>query len=307
MKKIVAFVLSMIICFNMNLTAMAAETDNPITVEYVLQQLEEGKATETFEVIELSELSMEEIQNEPILYLTAQEIQAREIGITPRMGYQQTINGTCYVHTITTITGATLKYSLCPKMFLEWGDIPQNGNVLWRTKFYVISKVTLDGVEQTGYTNTGKIKNVSVAVGVGPYARFSDKAEIYEEYETGSQNDVLGLFAALLDLGNYSTASAITSLLAALPITSTTEKSQMTFTGGSQNLLKVQYSSDVVLRDTDDNVVLDFYLFTPGTATEEDTTCYFSVVWTFDVYNYTAITYSGHQLTRGGSVLTNAV
>lgn len=309
MKKMLAIVLSLLICFNMHSSVMAAETDNSVTVEYVLQQLEEGNATETFEVIELGELSMEEIQNEPVLYLTAMEILERENGITPKVGYTQTINGTCYVHTVTTVTGATLKYSLCPKMYLEWGDIPKYGNVHWRTKFFVISKVTLNGVEKTGYTNTSKIKNVSVAVGAGPYAQFSDKVDIYSMDDAGNEVDVLGLFGSICDLANFPTASAITSALASLSITSTQKKGELKVEN-DMNLVKAKYS-DVVLQDTNDNVILDCILFTPSSVNnlqdkDKIITCYFSVVWTFDVYNYSSITYSGHQLSRAGSVLTNA-
>lgn len=139
MKKFVAFMLSMIIFFGMVSPVVAVELDDAVTVEYVLQQLEEGKATEVMEVIELSELTAEEIENNPSIKNVVDRIaqQEKEENSKERIVQGVTVSGPLYMDTITDATGATVTYYLQPRLKVEYGDIGQNEVIPWTSTVLV--------------------------------------------------------------------------------------------------------------------------------------------------------------------------
>lgn len=233
-------------------------SQDEITVEYMLEQLESGNATEVFEIIEPA------------------------ASVSPSSTYDGTKSGTTYVDTITDASGNTLEYKLTPIISWECEDIASGANVTWYTKLYLSETVKLNGEYVNGYMNRIKLKNIRGEMGVGENLQFRGEATVAKQNISSISVNSLAVLASLVST-KYSTASALLSALSSISYTSGTTGSSVSVKTNA-NLVGAKFASAIELYESNQSLSIQCNVGVKDDSLSDNTISYFAFKWTYSVY-----------------------
>lgn len=266
--------------------SVSASSENEF-VEYMLQQLEEGNATATFTVYDLSNLTAEEIASDPSLCqffeILSEDEPTSYNSITPQSTHNYNKAGSLYTYSITDTSGNELEYYSLPVSESTYAEIPRYGDISWSTSLYVYEYVVANGVRLNNgaYYNQISFRNIRGEVGVTGNA-------IFQGIQTVSLN-ISSLpisidYYALLGCAASSstTISAIISALSSITYSSSNQNSYNITS--SKNMMGAKFSSQIKHSHHGDSVTVYPNLATKNSTLTTNTECGFAIKWTYDVY-----------------------
>lgn len=293
-RRIISGIMFGIFLTNLFATQAFASSDNSYNeaelVESILEDLENGLATETIEEIDISSITQEnlELEDDPAL---KDFISSLNSSIEPYDVGAEAVRGKLYSDTITEANGNKLQYFLTPRITLNYGDIPHSGDLLWSTKLEVISSIYLNGKELDPgiYMNRIKLKNACGYLLLGSNnAVFREAFNIeYKIINPPSVSvDLLSLIGiATAPIDSY--LSSVFSLLDTVDIdynSMTSNEVVNAIDGSNTNILSVSFDSDVILQDDGDYIKFISNAATRDSELEQAVTIPCGTRWEYDIY-----------------------
>lgn len=263
------------------------------TIESILAELEAGEAVEVFECRNIEDLSEEEIESD-------EGFQAIVSGI--ELCSLSTINktGTIYTDTITDSSGAVLRYTLCPKLKVQYSQVGNVSTTLWTSKLEVEEYVTYNGVIYSEYSNRIKLKNIHGEIGVDGNAIFYDDVVVEANNFSNLTVNKYGLLASLISNGD-----TITALLNAF--------SNLTYSGtvgykkdiSGNNIVGIEMASKAVMNNEDQSIKMKVNLTTKDETQRKNTNANYAFRWRYDVYKGSSKAFSNQNIKATGTTKTN--
>lgn len=305
MKKIVAIALTLIMCLTMSVPALASENEAAptITEEEVLAAIENGTATITTEVRDVSSYTAEEISADAGL----QELFANMPNPNARTAHQFRAVGQVYTTTIAT-DGATVVYRLSPRADLLVADVATASSADISSKLFVSESVTVNGVVKDTWKNHIKLKNISCTMGCGANTIFTSQIEAKGLIDGESQADGNDALYALMGIAasaaGYTTLAMIIEGFSAISY-SGSYVDETSITSTNARAVGLRWKSAAVIDEEEDYLLAESSLSTKNSAETANVVTYAVGEWKFDVYYGVNKEYSSISLKPNGTYLVN--
>ena len=279
MKKMISFMLAMIMALTIPCTAFAAEKTQ-LTEEELWEQVANNTATVTHDVRPLSSFTQEEIEETPELQQIFNEIN-KDVS---RSINNKTTYGEIYTTTVVTDSGQTVIYRSYPKVTFSVVDVGTASSADIYSTFKVIESVNVDGDLNSGWNNAIRYKNVVGTMGCGVNTAFTDDVTLSGNSSGVLSGNVKGFINFVADLTGYTTVSQILSAFDTVSYSGSRVSSRDIT---SQHVRVVSSKMDnEVLFSNDHNLTVQSSMSTVDSGKTANQSAKAVAEWTFDVYYF---------------------
>ena len=295
LKRIFASMLTLCVLCTINATAL--DSDHVITEDELWAAVEQGLADVTYEKIDLTTLSADELSKDVNLQILLDKINdsvpypTNHATATRPTAYRTTIN----------YAGDEACYTSIPTIYFTVVDVGTSSSASIATEFKVNEAITVNNKPNNLWNNAIRYRNVRATMGCGVNSEFTNAVSVSGQANDLNPVDIKALFQLVTSLSDYTTLKAISSALSVINFPSSSPYTITKNVTGSTPTRAVgaKFNNKNVLFDTGDFFRMDSSLSTSNSKLQRNVLTCAMTKWTYDVYfglGATAPTYSNDTL-----------